>query len=65
MTYPRCYPNQHEFDRWKLFASAAREWSTPCSDCSKPHEDNMKAKGRCDKKTVKIEFKHVPSKKHK
>lgn len=59
MTFPACYDSQAEFDAWKAFAELAREWSSPCADCTKPHEEAMKGKGRCAKKVVKVAFCHT------
>lgn len=63
MTCPACFNNEADFKDWKGFAIKARQETTPCEDCSKQFEDQMKGEGRCNRDEVMVLFHHLPTSK--
>lgn len=60
LTRPKCFDTQEAFDKWVQSAADAGNQVAPCADCSAPYEAQMRKAKRCDKKTVRREFKFIP-----
>lgn len=54
MMYPKCFDSHAEFKAWKQSAVVAKEWVTPCSDCTALYQERMGT--RCQRHEVRVNF---------
>lgn len=62
MTAPICFDSEGQYRSWREAAITAKEFCTPCTDCTKDYEQKMLAVDRCKRKYVETFYVIYPKK---